>query len=512
VAQITRSEEPIARVEVYENDRRVTTPQPLTLRGSALDFYTGAIPSGDGRWTWLRSNDPSDESVPRIADPFGVTPLGPPGENSIRQVITLQPTGTNKLFGIAGVKSITTEREMEVFYFQRDGVIESGLLLRTPLQYTVTSTGELPTPDWFSLSNLYFPFRRSHIDPQVRKFAQQPQVCGTDSGGSLARYPLANNHEFDAQIAVNFETYLRRNYSYTLDLTDAAGIGDRDPLVAFLTDFKKGHCEYFAGAMTLMCQSLGIPARMIVGFSCDPSDFNTMGNYFLVKQSNAHAWVEVFTGKKWETFDPTTARLASAVSTGPKQGMGPLKSFFDFLEYKWDNAIIAYDQKDRSKLVGSLDYQISRTANQTSKGISQWWSDVQWNLPSTLISGAIAVMAIFGLGVLIWYLRGQIRLRRRASRFGLKSLATGEQLRLARQLEFYDELIQLLEQHRIVRPRHQTPMEFSRSLTFLPSIAYDDIIRLTRMFYRVRYGAGQLNAIRQRHLSMMVIRIGHALG
>ena len=64
--------------------------------------------------------------------------------------------------------------------------------------------------------------------------------------------------------------------------------------------------------MTLMCQSLGIPARQVVGFRCDSEDFNTLGDYYEVKQSDAHAWCEVFTGSEWQTYDPTTSIVPTA--------------------------------------------------------------------------------------------------------------------------------------------------------------------------------------------------------
>src|SRR5262249_22049145 len=118
-------------------------------------------------------------------------------------------------------------------------------------------------------------------------------------------------HQIDDQralIARNIQHHLQTEFEYTLDLTDARKLGpDEDPIAAFLTDFKKGHCEYFAGAMTLMCQSLDIPARLVVGFKCDAMDYNNvLGGYYLVRQSNAHAWCEVYVGGKWETFDPTS--------------------------------------------------------------------------------------------------------------------------------------------------------------------------------------------------------------
>src|SRR5262249_52431862 len=89
-------------------------------------------------------------------------------------------------------------------------------------------------------------------------------------------------------------------------------------------------------------------------------------------------------------------------------------------------------------------------------------------------------------------------LRRRARRIGLESLSSAEQIRLARQLGFYDSLTRLLERHQIIRPAHLTPMEFSESLTFLPIDAFDIVQRITAAFYRVRYGGAELAPEQQR--------------
>jgi transglutaminase-like putative cysteine protease len=118
----------------------------------------------------------------------------------------------------------------------------------------------------------------------------------------------------DDAIATNIERHLRSTFEYTLDLTDAKHImKGQDPLVAFLYDLKRGHCEYFAGAMTLLCQSLGMDARMVVGFKCD--EYNDIGHYYTVRQSHAHAWVEVRTPTGWKTYDPTSSREAAQVAT-----------------------------------------------------------------------------------------------------------------------------------------------------------------------------------------------------
>ncbi len=102
------------------------------------------------------------------------------------------------------------------------------------------------------------------------------------------------------------EGYLKDNFLYSLK----PGIAeDGNQLHHFLFVSKKGYCSYFAFAMALMCRSIGIPARVAVGFFVNPS----MGvlNFYEVRANQAHAWVEVyFNDYGWIEFDPTSENLA----------------------------------------------------------------------------------------------------------------------------------------------------------------------------------------------------------
>jgi hypothetical protein len=84
-------------------------------------------------------------------------------------------------------------------------------------------------------------------------------------------------------------------------------------------------------------------------------------------------------------------------------------------------------------------------------------------------------------------------------------------LRLVRQLGFYDDLLRLLERHQITRPRHLTPLEFSRSIEFLPNEVFDAVHRLTAIFYRVRYGRHELSTAQQRHLAAVINKLNAAM-
>ena len=382
-----------------------------------------------------------------------------------------------------------------------------------PVTYTVSSSGELSdTPPSSDAAS------RSVIDPTVAGFARQASVCGEDSSGkSLADRPLAGDHTFDHQIAGNIESYLRNHFTYTLDLTNEGSFHGRDPMAVFLTDFKKGHCEYFAGAMTLMCQSLGIPARFVVGFRCEPESFNSIGDYFVIRQSDAHAWCEVYTGSGWETFDPTSNRQANGLGAHPF--FSEVRKLLDFLEYKWANTVVAYDTGDRRNLIDSIDVQLSRTA---VNGSQDWLDNFQAFhrklnafidalVSANVLAGVITTMISLGFVALLWFMVERWRLHRRARRIGIQSLPTPEQLRLVRQLRFYNDLLRILERYHIVRPRHMTPLEFSRSLSYLPAGVYNDVYRLTEMFYRIRYGPPMRSALPRRHLSAAVHRIQLAL-
>jgi len=508
IAKITRSDDVVARVELYKSDVKITRSMPLLLRGSTLYVYSGND-AERGRWQWSRSQlldrfddagDTSSEDAHR--------PLYENGAPGIwRQVINLQPTATNKLFAMAGPTSITSPHEMEIHFSKEDGVLETVPPVLEPITYTVTSSGELDVPD----SPPDQSAERSVIDPAIAAYVRQPGVCGTDAlGQPLARYPTSGNHTYDRQIAANIEQHLRSKFTYTTDLTNLGSLGDRDPLAAFLTDFKRGHCEYFAGAMTLMCQSLNIPARLVVGFRCAPEDFNTMGDYFVVKQSDAHAWCEVFTGQKWETFDPTSGRGVDA--GGANAYVTMVKQFVDYLEFKWAVSVVAYDTGNRKNFIDGLTVAMDKTAVDGSQNIADWLDGFQKQIASpTALSCVIAAMISSCFGLVGWFLVERWRLHRRARRIGISAIDSAEQMRLVRQLGFYDDLIRILSRHQIERPRNQTPLEFSRSLAYLPSDVYQDIFRLTQAFYRIRYGGGKLPSHPRRHLANAVYRIQLAL-
>ncbi len=132
----------------------------------------------------------------------------------------------------------------------------------------------------------------------------------TDYGGNEAIRELALEVAGDEvgpfARARAIELYFHENFFYSLRPGIAA---DGDQLTHFLFEAQKGYCSYFAFSMTLMLRSLGIPARVAVGFFVDPGQ--EVLNFYPVLANMAHAWVEVYLGEYgWVTFDPTSQTLA----------------------------------------------------------------------------------------------------------------------------------------------------------------------------------------------------------
>ncbi len=150
--------------------------------------------------------------------------------------------------------------------------------------------------------------------------------------------------------AARLERHLSENYVYTLDL--AGRTVDDNPIESFLFRYKSGQCEYFASAMVLMLRAQGVPARLVTGFL--GGEYNPFEGFLILRDSNAHAWVEAYLGpaQGWQIFDPTPPAGRPAETSA---GVWLLtRQAWDFVQFRWDRYVLTYGIYDQVAFFGQL--------------------------------------------------------------------------------------------------------------------------------------------------------------
>jgi transglutaminase-like putative cysteine protease len=164
-------------------------------------------------------------------------------------------------------------------------------------------------PDWVTNEYLQLP---SDLPGRVHDLA----VTVTDSAAVTTPGLGAPSTPYDEAVAI--QDFLRKNYSIDYKVPDTPP--GRDTVDYFLFDRLRGYFDYHASAMVVMLRSLGVPARLAVGFAVDDSDKDAAGAYS-VKDQNSYAWPEVyFPNHGWVSFNPTpdrSSQIAPTLSDAP---------------------------------------------------------------------------------------------------------------------------------------------------------------------------------------------------
>lgn len=169
-------------------------------------------------------------------------------------------------------------------------------------------------------------------------------------------------------------------------------------LESFLTKDKQGHCEYFATATVLYLRSLGIPARVVVGYR--GGTYNQLIDTLEVREENAHAWVEAFVpGVGWHAMDPTPP-----APSGIAQGVGAkMRTYVNAFSFWFRHYIVDYDQSTQKDLIRSL-----KNIGRKQKG-----DKFDWGAAARSVGPWAAIVVILLiLGSFVWrraFSRGEIQ-------------------------------------------------------------------------------------------------------
>ncbi len=289
-----------------------------------------------------------------------------------------------------------------------ENALELEIALLSPRRYLMLPPGALAVQTGVEMAaDLYggvlFGYRREPLGYRVWVGEPRgPQAAAPSSRDTLLprdhpsvralALEVAGHLDTPAARAEAVERYLQENYGYALN--SGVRIHNADPVAWFLLEAREGHCEFFAGSMVVMLRHLGVPARMVAGYS--GGDLSPNGDELVVREANAHAWVEVWLGVDlgWVAFDPTPP--AGVPGLGGVSGFERVRWAWQQLELMWDRRLLTFGLGEQIDLVD---------------GLAELYHGVVRKIDRNVLvrGGGIALVVAAGL-VLLW------RLWRRGSR------------------------------------------------------------------------------------------------
>jgi transglutaminase-like putative cysteine protease len=266
------------------------------------------------------------------------------------------------------------------------------------------------------------PFRRNWY----LEFPESRNPRTTELARSLRR--AAGTDE--AYIRSVLRKFHDEEYFYTLE---PPALGS-DPVDRFLFDTRRGFCEHYASAFAVMMRAAGVPARIVLGYQ--GGELNTMGNYMIVRQSDAHAWTEVWLPESgWVRIDPTAAVAPERIDAGrtgamfdgaaaawglaaPSRLLHNLVLAWDAANAKWNAWVLGYGPENQERFMSWLGME-----------------DPDWRqMLLTLVALVTGITMLISLALMLRYRppsrdRAAVLYERFVRKSGLKP-ATGETPRL----------------------------------------------------------------------------------
>lgn len=466
IGSLQQSDDLVMRVRLDDASK---TAAMLRWRGSAFDNF-------DGR-EWRRTEMASQLAASQRPDFFDlggargmVRPTG--------QTVILEPLDTQVLF--AAPRVIAIEGSLPYVLVDSEGGLTSSAHTTERIVYRAHSDFSTPAVEELRVDRRAYPDRAERylhlpaIDPRLARLATE-----------IARSAAPTRYDF----AVAVERYLRENYRYSLDMRAR---GD-DPLADFLFGVRAGHCEYFASAMAVMLRTQGIATRVVNGFQA--GRYNSKADAYIVRQRDAHAWVEVYfpATDAWVAFDPTpyaehpgnTAEASSAFD-----------EYAEALGLLWTQYVSSYGRQEQRALVSGLrsaaDNMIAGASGMIDGTHALWRSALTMfrgegagadRRHSRIPTVAIVISGLSAAALLMMLVKQLTRLRR-LRRENVAASATSEVIDESPM--FYKRMLELLSVRKRNRELFETPHEFAAS------IRSPDVGMLTDAYHRVRYGGEML--------------------
>lgn len=272
----------------------------------------------------------------------------------IEYTITLEPHNQRWLFALDFPMSLPPSAVMT-----DDFQVLAAAPARQRLRYSLTS-------------NLRYDVGKDISRQQRRDGLQLPPGSNPRSRELAAK--LREESRTDREVVDKLlNMFANQPFAYTLSppLLGAHSVDE------FLFDTRRGFCEHYAGSFVFVLRAAGIPARVVTGYQ--GGEHNPMGNYLIVRQSDAHAWAEVWLEDKgWVRFDPTASiapqrveaesGLLAALPVGESlpfltrldnDWLRQARFAWDMVNYNWHRWVLGYSYKRQSEFLSRLGLNIA---------------------------------------------------------------------------------------------------------------------------------------------------------
>ncbi len=325
-------------------DNKIPPHRDLYWRGAVLSTYDGK--------TWRRS-DAAETARPNIH-------FSNNSESTFSYRITLEPTNLKWLLSLEYPKIYNSTNQQRRYKSNREAMLVTRNKIINIMNYTLTSDTNARNQSLFvqeDYKNRLLPINKN---PQTIQLARN----------------LLRSSGFDKQQYINRVLgYFRNNkFIYTLK-PDLLGENAMDD---FLFSSRRGFCEHYASAFTYLMRAAGIPARVVIGYQ--GGRMNPLDDYMIVRQSDAHAWTEVWLNNHWQRVDPTTAVSPNRVEQGVLHaGLDNSKLplllvsnnsllktaafLYDSFQNNWNQWVIGFNQKKQNEILKALGFEDTTYAN-----------------------------------------------------------------------------------------------------------------------------------------------------
>ena len=293
MASLAQSAEPAFRVRF---DAAPPPQEQLYWRGPVLGDYDGRT------WTRARAARPPAAGTGPLPQSVALSVSGTP----IGYEVTLEPSRSRWLFALEMPQRLP---ELDGNLAQVSGEFEltTALPVEARLRYRLASFVD-------------YRLQAPGVPDDAGQWLQLP---GNGNPRALmAGLALRAEPDPRQRVVAVLNRFRRENYVYTL----SPPLLGRDAVDGFLYGSRAGFCEHFAGSFVFLMRAAGVPARVVTGYQ--GGELNPIDGFMTVRQSDAHAWAEVWLERRgWVRVDPTAAVAPERVRRGLDQALPPAPAF-----------------------------------------------------------------------------------------------------------------------------------------------------------------------------------------